>query len=117
MINITNTGAAETTISTPGQTDGTPQNNINGSICASMHTFAADEQEVSCRLPGYSQRPVVGFGEDGAADSTLTPSFPNEVAIKLIPRLSKAGKQNCNPATVIAATLDNSGDLTNGLLA
>src|SRR5579864_4442928 len=103
VINITNTGAAAT-----GLVVGTPaQNNINGSICVNIYTFSADEQEVACCSCLVTPNALWSASVKTALlNSTLTPSFPNEVVIKLIstvPNVGTNNTQSCNPASVTAA--------------
>jgi len=118
VINITNTGASASALLTPGQTDGTPQTNINGSLCVNIYTFAADEQEVACCSCLVTPNALWSASVKTALlNSTLTPSFPNEVVIKLItssPIVGTGGAQSCNPASV-----GQSGNVPNlpGLLA
>ena len=88
MIDITNTGASSTTLLTPGQiVGGVNQNNIDGSLCINIYTFAADEQEVACCSCLVTPNALWSASVKTALlNSTLTPSFPNEVVIKLIVR-------------------------------
>src|SRR5579864_4567583 len=100
VINITNTGAAAT-----GLVVGTPaQNNINGNVCVNIYTFAADEQEVACCSCLVTPNALWSASVKTALlNSTLTPSFPNEVVINLIssaPLVGTGGAQSCNPATI-----------------
>jgi hypothetical protein len=114
VINITNSGASATALLPPGQT--TPQNNINGDICVNIYTFAADEQEVACCSCLVTPNALWSASVKTALlNSTLTPSFPNEVVIKLISSapIVTGGAETCNPATVGAP---NSA-LSDGLLA
>jgi len=119
VINITNTGASATALLTPGQiVGGVNQNNINGSLCVNIYTFAADEQEVACCSCLVTPNALWSASVKTALlNSTLTPSFPNEVVIKLItssPIVGTGGAQSCNPASV-----GQSGNVPNlpGLLA
>src|SRR5712691_10883001 len=86
VIDITNTGASSTAVLTPGQiVGGVNQNNINGNICVNIYTFAADEQEVACCSCLITPNALWSASVKTALlNSTLTPSFPNEVVIKLI---------------------------------
>ena len=119
VINITNTGAA----ATGAVVNQVPnaQNNINGSICVNIYTFSADEQEVACCSCLVTPNALWSASVKTALlNSTLTPSFPNEVVIKLIsshPTGSNGDK--CNPATVSQSNLTDAGPATlaNGLLA
>ena len=118
VVNITNTGASATALLTPGQiVGGVNQNNINGNVCVNIYTFAADEQEVACCSCLVTPNALWSASVKTALlNSTLTPSFPNEVVIKLIstvPTVGTGGAQTCNPATVGTAT----SALTDGLLA
>ena len=101
VVNITNTGAAATALLT-GQT--IAQNNINGSLCINIYTFAADEQEVACCSCLVTPNALWSASVKTALlNSTLTPSFPNEVVINLIssaPLVGTGGAQSCNPATI-----------------
>jgi hypothetical protein len=123
VINVTNTGASATSVGNQGP--GIPaQNNINGSICVNIYTFAADEQEVACCSCLVTPSALFSASVKTALlNSTLTPSFPNEVVIKLlssVPSVGTAGAQTCNPATVITTTNSTGttpGSLSNGLLA
>src|SRR5260370_40271852 len=100
VVNITNPGASETAVLT-GVTPA--QNNINGSICVNIYAFAADEQEVACCACLVTPNGLWSASVKTALlNSTLTPSFPNEVVIKLIstvPSVGTGGAQTCNPAT------------------
>src|SRR4029077_19288488 len=104
-VNITNTGSS----STGGQTQPVPnaQFNVNGSICVNIYTFAADEQEVACCSCLVTPNALWSASVKTALlNSTLTPSFPNEVVIKLIgstPIAGAGGVQSCNPATLLNA--------------
>jgi hypothetical protein len=100
VVNITNTGASATANLT-GQTPA--QNNIDGSICVNIYTFAADEQEVACCSCLITPNALWSTSvKTGLLNSTLTPSFPNEVVIKLISTRPNVvnGTQTCNPATL-----------------
>jgi len=118
VVNITNTGAAATTLLTPGQIiGGVNQNNINGDICVNIYTFAADEQEVACCACLITPNALWSASVKTALlNSTLTPAFPNEVVIKLIstaPMVNATTKaESCNPAMVL-----NGPNLQNGMLA
>jgi len=113
VINITNTGADATNANGVGPA----QNNIDGNICVNIYTFAADEQEVACCSCLVTPNALWSASVKTALlNSTLTPSVPNEVVIKLIstaPIVGTGGAQTCNPATVGAP---NSA-LSDGLLA
>jgi len=105
VIDITNTGASSTGLLTPGQiVGGVNQNNINGSLCINIYTFAADEQEVACCSCLVTPNALWSASVKTALlNSTLTPSFPNEVVINLIssaPLVGTGGAQSCNPATI-----------------
>src|SRR5579864_4877690 len=117
VVNITNTGAA----ATGGLITGQGQNNINGSICVNIYTFAADEQEVACCSCLVTPNALWSASVKTALlNSTLTPSFPNEVVIKLISSFpTGTNHDKCNPATVSQSNLTNAGPgtLANGLLA
>src|SRR4029077_11005988 len=118
-VNITNTGSS----STGGQTQPVPnaQFNVNGSICVNIYTFAADEQEVACCSCLVTPNALWSASVKTALlNSTLTPSFPNEIVIKLISTLpTGTNHDKCNPATVDQSNLTNAGPgtLANGLLA
>ena len=121
VINITNTGASALTT---GFGAGSPaQNNIDGSICVNIYTFNADEEEVACCACLVTPNALWSASVKTALlNSTLTPSFPNEVVIKLISTVPNGtdGKQTCNPSTVTqdATNVNNGpGTLANGLLA
>jgi hypothetical protein len=128
VVNITNTGASASMILT-GQIP--PQNNINGSLCVNIYTYAADEQEVACCSCLVTPNALWSAGvQTGLLNSTLTPSFPPEVVIKLISTIpftnAVSGVQSCNPAMIDqSAALPGStgnkvptpGFLANGLLA
>jgi uncharacterized repeat protein (TIGR01451 family) len=108
IVNITNTGASATALLTPGQiVGGVNQTNINGSLCVNIYTFAADEQEVACCSCLVTPNALWSASVKTALlNSTLTPSFPNEVVIKLIgstPIVGTGGAQTCNPATLLNA--------------
>src|SRR5579864_4882465 len=118
VVNITNTGAA----ATGGLITGQGQNNINGSICVNIYTFAADEQEVACCSCLVTPNALWSASVKTALlNSTLTPSFPNEVVIKLVSTVPNGTgtAQTCNPATIDqTATIGATpGMLSNGLLA
>jgi len=126
VVNITNTGA----FSTNANGVGPAQQNINGNICVNIYTFASDEQEVACCSCLITPNALWSASVKTALlNSTLTPSFPNEVVIKLIATVPKqktvdtVTTQSCNPATIdTTATLGapgqtNGGLLSNGLLA
>jgi len=128
VVDITNTGASASggliTNATP------PQNNINGSLCVNIYTYAADEQEVACCsclvTPNALWSATV---QTSLLNATLTPSFPPEVVIKLISTVpftnTVSGALTCNPAMIDqTAALPNTaknpgtaGFLANGLLA
>ena len=112
VVNITNTGASATAVLA---NQNPAQNNINGSICINIYTFAADEQEVACCSCLVTPNALWSASVKTALlNSTLTPSFPNEVVIKLlstIPLTGAGGTQTCNPAAPTNASL------TSGLLA
>ena len=115
VMNVTNTGAS----AKGSLTQGLPgQNNIDGSICVNVYAFAADEQEVACCSCYVTPNALWSASVQTALlNSTLTPSFPNEVVIKLIStapngnNINGTAAANCNPATVTQA------QLVNGLLA
>ena len=116
-INMTNTGAASTTLLDAGQTGGTAQNNIEGNLCVNIYTFAADEQEVACCSCLVTPNALWSASVKTALlNSPLTPAFPNEVVVKMIstaPITGPNGTQSCNPATVnVIGT-----NLTPGLVA
>jgi hypothetical protein len=105
VINITNTGASASAVLTPGQiVGGVNQNNINGDLCVNIYTFAADEQEIACCSCLVTPNALWSASVKTALlNSTLTPSFPNEVVVKLIstvPNVGANGTESCNPATV-----------------
>jgi hypothetical protein len=113
-INITTTGASSNGALTPGLN----QFNINGSICVNVYAFASDEQEVACCSCYVTPNALWSASVKTALlNSTLTPSFPNEVVIKLISSvpngnaINGSAAANCNPSTVTAA------QLANGLMA
>jgi hypothetical protein len=112
FIDITNTGDSATTVLT---NQNPAQNNINGSICVNVYTFAADEQEVACCSCLVTPNALWSASVKTALlNSTLTPSFPNEVVVKLIstiPLTGAGGAQTCNPASLTNASV------TSGLLA
>src|ERR1700680_4376898 len=121
VINITNSGAS----ATGGFIVGTPaQNNITGSICGNICSFSADEQEVACCSCLVTPNALWSASVKTALlNSTLTPSFPNEVVIKLISTHPLANGL-CNPSqiniptagyTCVADEYDHTpGDLANG---
>jgi len=131
VVNITNTGASSTQVLTPGQIlSGVTQNNINGDICVNIYTFAADEQEVSCCSCLITPNALWSTSvHTGLLNTTLTPSFPNSVVIKLIstvPTAGTGGTEICNPATITVppigtptplGTGTTPGALTPGMLA
>jgi hypothetical protein len=105
VVNITNTGASAENVLTPGQiVGGINQNNIDGNLCVNIYTFAADEQEVACCSCLVTPNALWSASVKTALlNSTLTPSFPNEVVIKLIstpPVVGKGGAESCNPAQI-----------------
>jgi hypothetical protein len=119
-IDITNSGAS----ATANLTNQTPaQNNIDGSVCVNIYTFAADEQEVACCSCLVTPNALWSASvKTGLLNSTLTPSFPNEVVVKLIssvPTGGPGGTQTCNPASVSQGNVIGAtpGSLANGLLA
>jgi len=118
VIDITNTGASATVITT-----GVGPNNIDGNLCINVYTFAADEQEVACCSCLVTPNGLISFGvKTGLLSSTLTPSFPNEVVIKLIstfPLYNSAGAQYCNPGQITQTGTfgETPGSLQNGMLA
>src|SRR6202045_4390590 len=119
VINITNTGAS----ATGAVVNQVPnaQNNIDGSICVNIYTFAADEQEVACCSCLVTPNALWSASVKNALlHSTLTPSFPNEVVIKLVSTFpTGTNHDKCNPATVSQSNITNAGPATlaNGLLA
>jgi hypothetical protein len=120
VINITNSGAS----ATGGLIVGTPaQNNINGSICVNIYSFSADEQEVACCSCLVTPNALWSASVKTALlNSTLTPSFPNEVVIKLIsthPNVDSHGTESCNPGQISQSNYTDAGPgtLSNGLLA
>jgi hypothetical protein len=121
VVNITNTGA----FATNGNGVGPAQNNINGSICVNIYTFAADEQEVACCSCLITPNALWSASVKTALlNSTLTPSFPNEVVIKLISTVPNqktvdtVTTQSCNPATIDTTnTVANPGTTGGGLLS
>jgi hypothetical protein len=120
FIDITNNGASSTANLT-GQTP--PQNNINGDICVNIYAFAADEQEVACCSCLITPNALWSSSvKTGLLNSTLTPSFPSEVVVKMIstvPNVGISGTETCNPATIsLSNTFGTTpGAMTNGLLA
>jgi hypothetical protein len=102
VIDITNTGGNANNVGP--QIGQPPQTNINGSLCVNIYTFAADEQEVACCSCLVTPNALWSASVKTALlNSTLTPSFPNEVVIKLISTNPNVGPNNalsCNPATV-----------------
>jgi hypothetical protein len=120
VINITNTGSSATANLT-GQIP--PQNNINGSVCVNIYSFAADEEEVACCACLVTPNALWSTSvKTSLLNSTLTPSFPNEVVIKLIstvPNAGPGGTETCNPATISLTTTVGTapGGLSTGLLA
>jgi hypothetical protein len=115
-INITNTGASSNGALTPGLN----QFNINGSICVNVYAFASDEQEVACCSCYVTPNALWSASVKTALlNSTLTPSFPNEVVVKLISSVPTGGTQPCNPASVSQLNLIGAtpGALANGVLA
>src|ERR1700680_824938 len=121
VINITNSGAAATGGLQFGVTPA--QNNINGSICVNIYTFAADEQEVACCSCLITPNALWSASVKTALiNSTLTPSMPNEVVIKLIsthPNVDSHGTESCDPGQISqsGSTDYGPGTLSNGLLA
>jgi len=120
FIDITNTGAS----ATAAQTQPVPnsQFNINGSICANIYAFAADEQEVSCCSCLITPNGLYSLSVENALLNSLLTSFaPNELVVKLIATVPASSTdpstglitQTCNPATAGTTT----GGLANGLLA
>jgi len=99
VIDITNTGASATAI-----TLGIGQNNIDGNLCINIYTFASDEQEVACCSCLVTPNALFSASVKTALlNSTLTPSFPNDVLIKLLstfPLYNSQGTQYCNPGQV-----------------
>jgi len=119
FIDITNTGES----ATAAQTQPVPnaQFNINGSICANIYAFAADEQEVSCCSCLVTPNGLYSLSVRNAlVNSVLTSSTPNELVVKLISSVPASSTdpstglitQTCNPGTV-----STTGALANGLLA
>jgi hypothetical protein len=101
VINITNSGDSATSVLPAGQT--VAQNNIDGNICVNIYAFAADEQEVACCSCLVTPNALWSASVKTALlNSTLTPSFPNEVVIKMISTVPITGTagQTCNAATV-----------------
>src|SRR4029077_19705498 len=99
------------------------QNNIDGNVCVNIYAFAADEQEVACCSCLITPNALWSASVKTALlNSTLTPSFPNEVVIKLIstvPNAGAGGTQTCNPATIDQTGVlapPAQGALTPGLL-
>jgi hypothetical protein len=120
FIDITNAGASSTlTNCTPGQgCVGPAQNNINGNVCVNIYTFAADEQEVACCSCLVTPNALWSASVKTALlNSTLTPSFPNEVVVKMIATapqqvtVDTVTTQSCNPGMITPT------DLEPGLLA
>jgi hypothetical protein len=112
FIDITNSGAS----ATANLMNQIPaQNNIDGSVCVNIYAFAADEQEVACCSCLVTPNGLWSASVKTALlNSVLTPSFPNEVVVKLIPTVpavGAGGTQTCNPAAV------NQGNVSKGLLA
>jgi hypothetical protein len=112
FIDITNTGASATTVLA---NQNPAQNNIDGSLCVNIYMFAADEQEVACCSCLVTPNALWSASVKTALlNSVLTPSFPNEVVIKLISTVPAVGAgvtQTCDPASV------NQVNVKNGLLA
>jgi hypothetical protein len=128
VVNITNTGdfATATNCSPANGCVGPEQNNINANICVNIYTFASDEQEVACCSCLVTPNALWSASVKTALlNSTLTPSFPNEVVIKLIatnPRqktVDTVTTQSCNPASIDTTATPGTaaGFLANGLLA
>jgi len=111
VINITNTGGQIA----PIPTDEDPN------LCVNIYAFAADEQEVSCCSCLVTPNALWSASVKTALlNSTLTPSFPNEVVIKLIssiPNVGTGGVESCNPATVLPVVGLAPGNVNSGLLA
>jgi len=114
VVNLTNTGSSATAVNcSPSQgCVGPAQNNINGNACVNIYTFAADEQEVACCSCLVTPNALWSASVKTALlNSTLTPSFPNEVVIKLISTapnqktVDTVTTQSCNPATIGLADL------------
>jgi len=118
VIDITNTGASATAI-----TLGVGQNNIDGNLCINVYTFSADEQEVACCSCLVTPNALFSASVKTALlNSTLTPSFPNEVVIKLIstfPLYNPQGAQYCNPGQILTNGVigEVPGDLQVGMFA
>jgi len=119
VIDVTNTGASATVI-----TLGVGPNNIDGNLCINIYTFAADEQEIACCSCLVTPNALYSASVKTALlNSTLTPSFPNEVVIKLIstfPLYNSQGAQYCNPGQINQTGLlsaGSPGDLEIGMLA
>jgi len=118
VIDVTNTGASATAI-----TLGVGQNNIDGNLCVNVYTFSADEQEVACCSCLVTPNALFSASVKTALlNSTLTPSFPNEVVIKLIstfPLYNSQGAQYCNPGQILTNGVigEVPGDLQVGMLA
>src|ERR1700693_4832065 len=86
---------------------GPAQNNINGNIWVNIYTFASDEQEVACCSCLVTPNALWSASVKTALlNSTLTPSFPNEVVVKLIATapqqktVDTVTTQSCNPASI-----------------
>ena len=114
VIDITNTGGNANNVGP--QIGQPPQTNINGSLCVNIYTFAADEQEVACCSCLVTPNALWSASVKTALlNSTLTPSFPNEVVIKLIstnPTVNgTTGALSCNPATVPFTGLGSGGTI------
>jgi hypothetical protein len=110
VIDITNTGSSASAVNcSPGRgCVGPDQNNINGNVCVNIYTFSADEQEVACCSCLVTPNALWSASVKTALlNSTLTPSFPNEVVIKLISSaphqktVDTVTTQSCNPATLL----------------
>jgi len=92
LIDITNTG-------------------VEGSVCANIYAFAADEQEVSCCSCLVTPNGLNSLSVNGALqNSVLTSSVPPELVVKLIATAPASSTdpstglitQTCNPATTTA---------------
>jgi len=105
FIDITNTGAS----ATAAQTQPVPnsQFNINGSICANIYAFAADEQEVSCCSCLVTPNGLYSLSaKSSLLNSILTASMPNELVVKLH---STVPASSTDPATGLTTQTCNPG--------
>jgi hypothetical protein len=117
VVDLTNTGSSASAVNcSPSQgCVGPAQNNINGNVCVNIYAFAADEQEVACCSCLVTPNALWSASVKTALlNSTLTPSFPNEVVIKMISTapnqktVDTVTTQSCNAATIGLADLQPS---------